>query len=97
MPWRLLQQYKKTSLPEVIHASNRPLWVADRIGEEIMSVPITTVNFSSRERLALMKSVEQLTAAVGQCERIHQVRRQNSIWCDEGCYHHPLRKNKTHT
>jgi hypothetical protein len=80
IPWSLLQKYtagdnNNHSPPldqQVMHTPNRPLWIADRIGKEIMNIPITN-NFSSRERLSLLKSVEHLTATIGQCERIHQV------------------------
>ena len=71
IPWSLLQKYDNDQ--QVIHAPNRPLWITDRIGMEIMNIPITN-EFSSRERLSLLKCVEQLTATIGQCERIHQVR-----------------------
>ena len=67
-PWCL---FDRRSLPKVAAAHNRPLWVCDRIGQEIVSIPYTP-NFTSRERLALLGQVEKLTNAVGQCERIHK-------------------------
>lgn len=67
-PWRLFQG---RSLKTVTLAQNRPLWVCDRIGREVMSIPYGP-NFTSRERLSLLSSVEKLTNTVGQCERIHQ-------------------------
>lgn len=67
-PWSL---FEKKSLQKVARAQNRPLWVCDRVGREIMSIPYGP-NFTSRERLALLGSVEKLTNTVGQCERIHQ-------------------------
>ena len=68
LPWRLLP---KKSLPKVAVAHNRPLWVCDRLGKEVMKVPYGP-NFTSRERLAMLGQVEKLTNAVGQCERLHQ-------------------------
>lgn len=67
-PWRLLE---KASLKKVARAQNRPLWVCDRIGRQVMDIPYSP-NFTSRERLSLLSSVEKLTNTVGQCERIHQ-------------------------
>ena len=67
-PWRL---FEKGSLRKVTAAQNRPLWVCDRVGREIMSIPYGP-NFTSRERLSLLGSIEKLTNTVGQCERIHQ-------------------------
>lgn len=68
LPWCL---FKKSSLPQIARAENRPLWVCDRIGAVIMTIPYGP-NFTSRERLTLLKMVDSLTNAVGQCERIHQ-------------------------
>jgi predicted membrane chloride channel (bestrophin family) len=67
-PWRL---FEKGSLKKVARAQNRPLWVCDRVGREVMSIPYGP-NFTSRERLNLLGSIEKLTNTVGQCERIHQ-------------------------
>jgi predicted membrane chloride channel (bestrophin family) len=52
-------------------ATNRPLWVCDRLGREIMGIPYGP-HYSSRERLAFLSSVDKLTRAIGECERIHQ-------------------------
>jgi Bestrophin, RFP-TM, chloride channel len=68
LPWNLLE---RSSLEKVARAQNRPLWVCDRMGQEIVSIPYGP-NFTSRERLALLGQVEKLTNAIGQCERIHQ-------------------------
>lgn len=68
MPWSLLPP---KHLPEVAKASNRPLWVCDFLGREIMKVPYGP-NYTSRERLSFLGHIEKLTNAVGQCERIHQ-------------------------
>ena len=68
LPWSLMDE---DSLSKVARAQNRPLWVADRIGREIMEIPYGP-NFTSRERLSLLGSIEKLTNTVGECERIHQ-------------------------
>ena len=68
LPWSLFQ---KSSLERLSRAKNRPLWVCDRIGREIMSIEYGP-NFTSRERLTMLSLVGKLTDALGQCERIHQ-------------------------
>lgn len=68
LPWCL---FRPTSLPQIAKAENRPLWVCDRMGAVMMQIPYGP-NFSSRERLTLLKMVDSLTNAIGQCERIHQ-------------------------
>lgn len=68
LPWRL---FDDASMKKVSGSNNRPLWVCDRIGREVMGVPYGS-NYSSRERLALLGFVDKLTNAIGNCERIHQ-------------------------
>jgi ion channel-forming bestrophin family protein len=68
LPWCL---FRPTSLPQIAKADNRPLWVCDRMAAVMMEIPYGP-NFSSRERLTLLKMVDSLTNAIGQCERIHQ-------------------------
>lgn len=68
LPWCLTDD---KSLKQLAKAQNRPLWVCDRIGRELMNIPYGP-NFSSRERLTLLGQLEKLTNTVGQCERIHQ-------------------------
>lgn len=68
LPWCLLEP---RALKKVAKAHNRPLWVCDRMGREIMNIPYGP-NFSSRERLSLLSQVDKLTNTIGQCERIHQ-------------------------
>jgi hypothetical protein len=68
LPWSL---FSKKPLTALARAKNRPLWVCDRLGREMVSIPYGP-NFTSRERLTLLSKVEKLTDAVGQCERIHQ-------------------------
>lgn len=68
LPWNL---FSESVLQKVAKARNRPLWVCDRIGKEIMAIPYGD-NFSSRERLTMIGHIDKLTNAVGECERIHQ-------------------------
>jgi len=68
LPWSL---FDNQSLQKVARAQNRPLWVCDRIGRELMSVSYND-NWTSRERLTLLGQVGKLTNAIGECERIHQ-------------------------
>jgi len=67
-PWRL---FDDNALQKVARARNRPLWVCDRMGQEIARIPFGD-NFTSRERQHFLSQVEKLTDAIGQCERIHQ-------------------------
>ncbi|KAG7343619.1 bestrophin, RFP-TM, chloride channel [Nitzschia inconspicua] len=69
LPWSLLKQ--DDDLRGVAQAINKPLWVLDRLGQEIMDIPYS-IHFCSRERAAFLSFVEKLTATIGQCERIHQ-------------------------
>ena len=69
LPWCLLEP--GATLLKVARSQNRPLWVCDRLGKEIMSIPYGP-NYTSRERLKLLDHVDKLTNAIGQCERIHQ-------------------------
>ena len=68
LPWSL---FPESALQKVAKARNRPLWVCDRIGKEIMGIPYNE-NFTSRERLTMIGHIDKLTNAVGECERIHQ-------------------------
>jgi predicted membrane chloride channel (bestrophin family) len=68
LPWNLMEH---DSLKHIASAHNRPLWICDRIAREVMSIPYGP-NFTSRERLSLLGSIEKLTNTVGECERIHQ-------------------------
>jgi len=68
LPWSLLSA---TSINKCKNAINRPLWACDRISKEIVSIPYSD-NFTSRERLSLLGSVDKLSNAIGECERIHQ-------------------------
>jgi len=68
LPWRLLSD---SAMEKCARAQNRPLWVVDRMAKELVSVP-NSPNFTSRERLSLLSTVNKLSAAIGGCERIHQ-------------------------
>lgn len=68
LPWRLLPS---GALEACARAQNRPLWVVDRLAKECVSVP-DGPNFTSRERLTLIKHIEYLSSTIGACERIHQ-------------------------
>eukprot|EP00538_Stauroneis_constricta_P000560 CAMPEP_0119551158 /NCGR_PEP_ID=MMETSP1352-20130426/4489_1 /TAXON_ID=265584 /ORGANISM="Stauroneis constricta, Strain CCMP1120" /LENGTH=556 /DNA_ID=CAMNT_0007597167 /DNA_START=63 /DNA_END=1733 /DNA_ORIENTATION=- len=72
MPWSLLDtDGSGRELKQVANSSNRPLWVCDRIGREIMAIPGSDY-FTSRERLTMMSNIDKLSSTIGQCERIHQ-------------------------
>jgi predicted membrane chloride channel (bestrophin family) len=68
LPWRLLP---KNALEPCARAQNRPLWVCDRMAQELKNIP-DGPNFTARERLALLSKVEKLSGSIGACERIHQ-------------------------
>jgi predicted membrane chloride channel (bestrophin family) len=68
LPWRLLPT---NALEPCARAQNRPLWVCDRMAQELKNVP-DSPGFSARERLTLINRVEKLSGCLGACERIHQ-------------------------
>jgi len=51
--------------------SNRPLFIANKLGEAVFSIP-EAPSFSSRERLQMLKLVDEMTSTIGACERIVQ-------------------------
>jgi predicted membrane chloride channel (bestrophin family) len=69
LPWRLLPQ---GALEKCARAQNRPLWVCDRMAQEFRAVPDQGTDFTNRERLALIQSVNKLSRCIGEAERIHQ-------------------------
>lgn len=71
LPWSLLDDPKRDTLLKVARSTNRPLWICDRLGVEITKIPYTN-SFTSRERLTLLKNVDDLASTIGQCERIRQ-------------------------
>ena len=68
LPWCLLAP---TALQKCADSTNRPLWVCDRLSEEINNVAYSD-NFTSRERLTFLSQIGKLSEAIGECERIHQ-------------------------
>ena len=68
LPWRLLPS---AALESCARAQNRPLWVCDRMAQELRNVA-DGPNFSARERLTLISIVQKLSGCIGACERIHQ-------------------------
>lgn len=73
LPWRLIPS---GALEQCARATNRPLWVADRMATELRTVPDQSgpdgPTFTARERLALISHVDKLSHCIGGCERIHQ-------------------------
>lgn len=68
LPWCLLPN---SVLNKCAQSHNRPLWVTDRLGLEFTEIPYCT-NWSSRERLELLKAASKLNDCIGHCERLHQ-------------------------
>jgi len=68
LPWRLLPA---GALEKCARTQNRPLWVCDRMSQEIRSVP-DGPNFTSRERLTIISHIDKLSHCIGGAERIHQ-------------------------
>ena len=67
LPWCLLPD---SVLNKCAQSHNRPLWVADRLGLEFTEIQYVP-NWTSRERLDLLKAASKLTESIGHCERIH--------------------------
>lgn len=68
LPWCLLPD---SVLNKCAQSHNRPLWVTDRLGLEFSEIAYCN-NWSSRERLELLKCASKLTECIGHCERLHQ-------------------------
>ena len=68
LPWCLLPD---SVLQKCSQSHNRPLWTVDRLGLEITEIKYTN-NWTSRERLDLLKSASKLNECIGHCERLHQ-------------------------
>jgi len=90
LPWRLLPP---GALENCARAQNRPLWVIDRMAQELRSVP-DGPGFTNRERLTLISHVDKLSRLIGDCERIHQtsVVRLVTVWFIFVCLCMLLRK-----
>jgi len=67
LPWSLLEDRRGETLRRIARSDNRPLWICDRLGFEIKNF-----NLDSRERLTLLKGIDDLSSTIGQCERIRQ-------------------------
>lgn len=68
LPWRLLPP---EALEPCARSQNRPLWVCDRMAQEIRFIP-DGPGFTNRERLTMIDKIEKLSGSIGSCERIHQ-------------------------
>jgi len=68
LPWRLLPP---EALEPCARSQNRPLWVCDRMAQEIRFIP-DGPGFTNRERLTMIDKIEKLSGSIGACERIHQ-------------------------
>lgn len=68
LPWSL---FSDRAVELCSNSSNRPLWVCDRMGHEIHQVSYTD-NYTNQERSKLLSCIDQLSTAVGECERIHR-------------------------
>ena len=68
LPWCLLPD---PVLSKLGNSHNRPLWITDRLSLEITEIKYDD-NFTSRERLELLKHCNTLSKCIGHCERIHQ-------------------------
>ncbi len=68
LPWCLLPD---PVLNKLGNSHNRPLWVTDRLSLEFTEIKYDD-NFTSRERLELLKHCNTLSKCIGHCERIHQ-------------------------
>jgi hypothetical protein len=73
-------------------ASNRPLFAAGALAEEIKAIPDSAAGlFTNRERVALLDMVSKLSTSIGACERLVQTpvplsyarhtSRFLSLWC----------------
>lgn len=68
LPWCLLPP---VALSKCVDSFNRPLWICDRLSQELADVGYSD-NFTSRERLAFLSQIDKLSKCIGECERIHQ-------------------------
>lgn len=68
LPWSM---FPDKTVRLLANSSNRPLWVCDRVAQEVVQVPYTDT-YTSMERSVFLLYVSQLNDAVGECERIHR-------------------------
>lgn len=69
LPWSL---FPPTTLMRCTKSSNRPLWLCDLLSRELVDIPLSEPEYSSRERSMFLAHVEKLSKSIGECERIHQ-------------------------
>ena len=78
LPWSLFLQTENTHdalhnrkiIQQLMYTENRPLYICDEIGKEIITVPYSHT-YSSMERMVLLQLLNELTEAVSECERIN--------------------------
>ncbi|GAB5369293.1 hypothetical protein AAMO2058_001392700 [Amorphochlora amoebiformis] len=61
----------ETELETFKKVTNKPLFIVNKLGECVNSIPTTGV-FTSRERLQMLRLVDEMTSHIGACERIVQ-------------------------
>lgn len=61
LPWCLLPP---SALFKCADSLNRPLWICDRLAQELANVRYSE-NFTSRERLAFLSSIDKLSKSIG--------------------------------
>jgi predicted membrane chloride channel (bestrophin family) len=66
LPWSL---FSDKAVQLCAKSYNRPLWVCDRMGQEIQQVSYTN-NYTNQERSKFLLCIGQLSTAVSECERI---------------------------
>jgi predicted membrane chloride channel (bestrophin family) len=81
LPWSLFFQdsdpthhdKNRNIIQQLMRVENRPLWICDRIGEEIIQVPcVVGSTYTSMERTILLQFLNELTEAISECERINR-------------------------
>ena len=66
LPWCLLPP---SALWKCADSLNRPLWVCDRLAQEMADVKYSD-NFTSRERLAFLSHIDKLSKSIGAHETV---------------------------
>ena len=61
LPWCLLPP---SALWKCADSLNRPLWICDRLAQELANVKYSD-NFTSRERLAFLSAIDKLSKSIG--------------------------------
>jgi len=68
-PEQLRKYLRAKELKQLKMVANRPLFVLNKLAQEIRRIP-EKESFSSRERMALLSHVHELSTCVGSCERL---------------------------